>query len=304
MGTGLITTGAHPKAMWPGVHAWFGTYDPFPELYPDLFDVKDGGSTGAVEDVQTTGFGYASIKAQGGSVNFTGNQQGWIKRYIHVVYGLGYIVTREDIEDNKYKQLAMQRATSLKFSMRATKEVIHANVVNRATTAGYTGGDGQVLASASHPSAAGTWSNLLSPAADLSEAALEDIGIMVMTAVNNEGIPVPLMMMSLHIHPNDWFEAHRILKSVLQNDTANNALNVLKSTSAIPGGIKKNPFFTDTDAYGIKTNCPNGFNSFTRRAIEFTKDNEFTSENAMAKATERYQCGWTDPRCFFFSPGA
>jgi len=304
MGAVPITTGAHPKAQWPGVHEWFGTYEPFPEEFPALFDVKPSPQMGVVEDVQTTGFGYASIKHQGGGVNFVGNNQGWYKRYVHVVYGLGYIVTREENEDNQYKELSIKRASSLKFSMRATKETIHANVVNRATTAGYTGGDGQVLASASHPIDGGTYSNLLSPAADISEAAIEDLGIMVMTAVNNEGIPIPLMMLSLHIHPNDWYEANRILKSVLQNDTANNAVNVLKSTNALPNGIHVNHYFTDTDAFGVKTNCPDGLNSFTRRAIEFTKDNEFTSENAMAKATERYVCGWTDPKGFYFSPGA
>ena len=303
MATGLITTGAHPKAQWPGVHAWFGTYDPFPEQYTDIFDVKTD-SKGAVEDVQTTGFGYAAIKSQGGSVRFTGQQQGWLKRYVHVVYGLGYICTREEIEDNQYKELSMKRAASLKFSMRATKEVVHANVANRAASSSYPGGDGVSLANASHPIQGSTFSNLLSPAADISEAALEDLGVMVMTAVNNEGIPIPLMMMSLHIHPNDWFEANRILKSVLQNDTANNAVNVLKMTSAIPDGIKMNNYFTDTDQFFIKTNCPDGFNSFQRRAIEFTKDNEYTSENAMAKSTERYSCGWTDPRCSFWSVGA
>lgn len=303
MSTGLITTGAHPKALWPGVNAWFGTYDPFPVEYTDLFDVMPS-TKGAEEDVQTTGLGYASIKTQGQPVDFTGHQQGWIKRYIHIVIALGYIVTREEIEDNQYKELSMKRASSLKFSMNATKETIHANIINRMTSGLYLGGDGVALLSASHPITGGTFSNLLSPAADLSEAALEDIGVMVMTAVNNENIPIPLMMQSLHIHPNDWFEANRILKSVLQNDTANNAPNVLKSTNALPGGIKMNHYFTDTDAYGVKTNCPDGFKSFQRRALEFTKDNEFTSENAMAKATDRFQCSWTDPRCFYGTPGA
>jgi len=303
MAAGLITTGAHPKAQWPGVHSWFGTYEPFPTEYTDIFDVKSS-SKGAEEDVQTTGFGYATVKSQGGAVDFTGNQQGWVKRYIHIVIALGYVVTREEVEDNQYSELSMKRSSSLKFSMRATEEVIHANIINRMTSASYQGGDGVSLLNASHPTTGGTFSNLLSPAADLSEASLEDLGVMVMTAVNNEGIPIPLLMQSLHIHPNDWYEANRILKSVLQNNTANNAINVLKSTNAIPGGIKINHYFTDTDAYFIKTNCPDGFNSFLRRSIEFTKDNEFTSENAMAKATKRFQCGWTDPRCAFGTPGA
>lgn len=301
---GLITTGSHPKAQWPGVRTFFGlSYDQFPEEWSDIFEKKTS-TKGAEEDVQSTGFGYAVIKGQGIGTTFVGNLQGWYKRYIHIVMGLGYIVTREEVEDNQYPELSMKRAAALAFSMRSSKEVFHANVINRMTDSNYVGGDAVSLISASHPINGGTFSNLLNPAADLSEAALEDLGIMTMTAVNNEGIPIPLIMQSLHIHPNDWFEANRILKSVLQSYTANNALNVLKSTNALPGGIKVNHYFTDTDAYFVKTNCPDGFISFSRRAIEFTKDNEFTTENAMAKATERYSCGFTDPRCAFASPGA
>jgi hypothetical protein len=304
MAGGVITTGAHPKALWPGVYAWFGaSYNKFPEEWKDIFDIHMS-EKNFEEDVQSKGFGLATVKNEGKAVDYTSHAQGWVKRYVHVVYGLGFIITREEKEDNLYKELATKRAGSLAFSMRTTKEIIHANHINRMTNASYTGGDGQPLLSTSHPTDAGNQSNYLTPAADLSEAALEDLLIMVMTVKDEKGLQIPLIGMSLHIHPNDWFEANRILKSSLQNDTANNAINALKITNAIPNGIKMNHYFTDTDAWGVKTNCPDGFKHFVRRSREFTQDNDFSTENALAKATERYSSGWTDWRCFYGSPGA
>jgi hypothetical protein len=301
-----ITTGSHPKALWPGINTWFGiSYDEYPEEYRDMFDVFTS-TQNFEEDVQSYGFPLAQVKNEGDSVSYTTNSQGPIKRYVHVVYALGYIVTREEIEDNKYEELARKRAAALAFSMKTTKEIVHANVWNRCTTAGYTGADGIVLLSASHVTTVANQSNILAPAADLSEASLEDLNIMIMTAKDDKGIQIPLMAKSLHIAPNEWFEANRILKSVLQNYTSNNAINVLKSTNAIPGGIKVNHFFTDSDAYFLKTNIPadEGFKSFQRRAREFTKDDEFDTENAKAKATERYTCSWTNWRVCYGTIGA
>lgn len=304
MAGGIITTGAHPKALWPGVQAWFGIkYDEFPEEWKDIFDEATSGKN-YEEDVMSTGFGLAAVKAEGTGVTYTANSQKWLKRYVHVVYGLGYIVTEEELEDNLYKELAMKRASALAFSMRTTKEVVAANVINRATNTSYTGGDGSVLAASTHTTDAGSQSNILSPAADLSEAAIEDTVVMVMTAKNNDGLQIALQPRSLHIHPNDWFEANRILKSVLQNWTANNAVNVLNMANTIPEGPKINHYFTDTDQFFIKTNCPDGFKMLTRRARKFTQDNDFDTENAKAKATERYSVGWTDWRCCYLSPGA
>ena len=300
-----ITTGAHPKALWPGVANWFGiAYNEHAEEFSQIFEV-DTSTQNYEEDVQMVGFGLAPEKKQSEGVTYTGHTQGWVKRYVNVVYGLGYIVTREEIEDNKYEEISRKRATALAFSMRQTKETVHANVLNRATTAAYTGGDGEVLASASHPkNGGGTFSNLLDPAADISEDAIEDVCVMVMKFQDDLSNQINLMPQCLIIPPDLWFEANRILQSTLQNDTANNAQNVLKSTNALPQGIKMNHYLTDTDAFGVKTNCPRGLISYMRRSIEFTKDNEFSTENALAKATERYVPGWTDPRTIVWSAGA
>lgn len=301
---GLITTGNHPKALWPGVHAWFGAvYDEHKEEFPDMFEIKTS-TQNYEEDVLNSAFSLAPIKPQGRGVTYVSHTQGYVSRYIHIVYASGYICTREEIEDNLYEKVAMDRARSLAFSLRQTKENVHANVWNRSTNTNFLGGDGSALMVVDHPSEAGTWSNILTPAADLSEVALEDICIQVMGAKDEKGNQINLMVESLHVPRQLWFEANRILKSVLQSNSGNNDLNVLNSTNAIPGGIKVNHYFTDTDAFFCKTNVPNGLTSFQRRAYEFVKDNDFDTENAKSKASERYSVGWTDPRTLYGSPGA
>jgi hypothetical protein len=303
MAGGAIATGNHPKALWPGIKAWWGrVYDEHAEEYTDLFD-KDSSRQHYEEDVQVTGFGLAPVKNQGKSISYDSESQGFVKRYTHVVYGLGYIVTREELDDNLYAMVSKRRAQALAFSMRQTKENVAAQVYNRAFNTTFTGGDGFALCVTNHSSKAGNWSNIIT-AADISEKAIEDMIIAIMGATNDRGLKISLMPKSLHVHRSDWFEANRILKSVLQNDTGNNATNVLRSTNAIPGGIKVNHYFTDTDAWFIRTNAPRGMICFQRRAIEFTQDNDFDTENAKAKCTERYSFGWTDPRGIWGSAGA
>lgn len=301
---GAIATGNHPKALWPGIKAWWGrVYDEHKPEYTDLFDMEKS-SQNYEEDVQVTGFGLAPVKPQGTSVHYDSETQGYSTRYTHVVYALGYIVTREELEDNLYATVSKRRAGALAFSMRQTKENVAAQVYNRYATAGYTGGDGSVLLVTSHATTSGSQSNILSTAADISEAAIEDLLTQIMAATNDRGLKISLMPRSLHVHRNDWFEANRILKSVLQNDTANNAVNVLRATNALPGGIFVNHYFTDTDAWFVRTNVPRGMIGYQRRPVEFTQDNDFDTENAKAKNTERYSFGWTDWRALYGSAGA
>ena len=299
-----INTSAHPKHLWPGVFAFFGiAYQDHGEEWRDLVTVRDSGKN-YEEMVQNTGFGLAPVKAQGGSVAFDEDAQGFTARWTHVTYGLGYIVTREEIEDNQYESVSMDRALSLKISMVETKENVVANVFNRGFNSNFTGGDGVELFSTAHPTRAGNQSNEMAVPADLSETACEDLVVQIMGAQNDRGIKIKLMPQSLHVHRSNWFEANRIYQSVLQNDTANNAINVLRATNAFPKGIKVNHYFTDADAWYIRTNAPKGMTLFQRRALEFTKDNEFSTENAMAKATERYSIFWGDWREYFASEGA
>ena len=300
----VISTGLHPKALWPGIHEWFGrSYAEHPEEYPDLFD-RETSDKAYEEDVEITGFGLAPVKTQGESVRYEAESQGFTKRYTHVAYGLGYVVTHEELQDNLYEVVSKRRAKMLAFSMRQTKENVAANVFNNGFTSGYNGGDGVILFSASHPTSSGNQSNLLSTAADLSEASIEDMAIQIMQAKNNKGLLISLMPRSLHIAPSNFFEANRIVKSVQQNDTANNAINVIRSVGLFPQGIKLNHYFSDADAWFIRTNCPSGLTHFQREAMSFDQDNDFDTKNAKAKSYERYSFGWTDWRGVFGTPGA
>jgi hypothetical protein len=221
------------------------------------------------------------------------------------VYGLGYIITREAIEDNLYEKLGMSRAKALKRSMVETKNTVVANWLNRGFDTNYTvGPDAKPLFSASHPSSAGDQSNLLGTAADLSEASLEDLVIQANGAVDDRGNKVALRILSLHIPRQLEFDAARILKSINQNDSANNAINAMRAMGTFPEGFKVNHFFTDTDAFFIKTDVDDGLTLFQRRALEFTKDNDFGTENALAKATERYAIQIGDFRQWYGSAGA
>jgi len=200
--------------------------------------------------------------------------------------------------------VSRRRAQSNAFSMRQTKEIVAANVYNRAFDSDYVFGDGLELCSTLHTSTAGTWSNELASPADLSEASIEDMLIQIMTAENDKGHKISLMPESLHIHPNEWYRANRILKSSLQNDTANNATNVLKLVNALPKGIKMNHYFTDTDAWFVRTNAPRGMIMYDRNNIPLTQDNDFDTDNAKAKSYMRFSVGNTDPRGIFGSAGA
>lgn len=300
----IITTGSHPKALWPGVKAWFGrSYDEHKVEFTDLFDME-GSERQYEEDVQVTGFGLAPVKAQGTSVYYDSEQQGIIQRYTHVAYALGYIVTKEEQDDNLYEVVSKRRAEALAYSMRQTKETVAANVYNRAFNTNYTFGDGKALAVSDHPTLYGNQSNVLTVAADISETAIEDLTIQIMQALGPRGLKISLMPQSLIVPPTLWYEANRILKSVLQNDTANNAVNVLKAENVFPKGIKLNHYLTDVDAWFIRTNAPRGMVGYDRNPLEFTQDNDFDTSNAKAKCYERYSFGNTDFRGIYASPGA
>lgn len=300
----VITTGTHPKALWPGIHAHWGiVYDEHKVEYTDLFKTLSS-SQSYEEDVETTSFGLAPVKAEGASVSYDTDTQGVTSRYTHVAYALGFIVSHEEMADNLYEMVGKRRAGSLAFSMRQTKENVGANVYNRGFNSSFTGGDGKEMLATDHPTLSGDQSNELATAADLSEASLEDLIIQVMGATNARGLKISLMPRRLIVPRQLWFEANRILNSVLQNDTANNALNVLKATNALPEGIKVNHYLTDTDAWFVPTNAPNGLQHFNREAVSFTQDNDFDTSNAKAKCYERHSFKWTDWRGIFGSPGA
>jgi len=301
---GVIMTSNHPKALWPGVNAWWGkSYQDHQTEYTDLFDTFSSNQA-YEEDVQIVGFGLAPAKQQGAPVQYDSEIQGFLTRYTHVAYALGYIVTHEELQDNLYESVSKTRSASLARGFRQTKERVAANIYNRAFNSSYVGGDGVALCSTAHiNTSGGTWSNKLAVDADLSEAALEDITIQIMQAQDDRGLLINLMPKSLHIAPANWYNANRILKSVYQTGTANNDINVIKATNALPMGIKLNHYFTSPQAWFIRTNVQNGMKYFEREGISFTQDNDFDTKNAKAMAYERYSFGWTDPRAVYGSNG-
>lgn len=301
--TAPIGMGSYPKAMWPGVKAWFGVgYGEHPEEFRDLFEI-DTSTQAWEEDVQMKGFGVMPIKESGKSTTYVGSVQGYVSRYVHVAHSLGFIVTFEEMLNNLYPKVSKSRAKALGFSKRQTKELVAAQVYNRAHTSGYTGGDGQILCVTTHPSANGNQANCLSTAADISEVCLEDMWILIAGATDDTGLKIGLQPRTLIVPKELFFEANRILKSTLQNESANNAVNALKLTNAVPEGIKMNHYLDDADACFMRTNCPDGMKMYMRHEYDLKKDNDFDTDNDKNKTYTYFSVGWSDWRGLYSNGG-
>lgn len=300
----IINSGSFAKALWPGINAWYGkSYSEYPVEYTELFDTFKSDKQ-FEEDVGITSFGLAVQKPEGDPITYDSERQSFITRYVHTVFALGFIITREIMEDDQYEVVGQRKAQGLAFSMRQTKEVNGANIYNRAFNASYTYGDGVSMINTAHPNfAGGTWSNQIATAADLSEAALEQATIDIAGFTNDRGLLISVRPKSLIIPRQLPFEAKRILYSDGRVGTNNNDLNALKDMALIPK-VVTNHYLTDTDAWFIRTDVPNGLKYFERRADQFATDNDFDTENAKFKATSRYSFGITDPRAVYGSPGA
>lgn len=299
---GNINTGSFSKALDPFVQSWYGlAYKQHDPQYSKVFETRK--SRKAFEEiVGATGLGLAAVKPEGQPVQYDTARQGATTRFTHVEYALGTIITRNMVDDDQHDVIGKMRVQELAKSMRATKEVVAWNVLNRADTSGYTGGDGVVLLSASHPyfgSAGGTWSNQLTTAADLSEAALEQAHIDIGKWENDRGIKIAVKPMKLIIPVDLQFEAERILESEKRSGTADNDKNVMMGR--LPGGVVVSNYLTDANMWFIQTDTANGLIHFERRPDEFKNDSDFDTDNAKYKASGRYSFGWADPRCIFGS---
>jgi hypothetical protein len=300
----VINTGNVPKLLWPGLNAvWGRDYVEHSKEWPDLFET-DSSDMNYEEEVEMTGFGLASVKQQGAATTYDDESQQTVSRYTHVAYALGFAITQEEIDDNLYEKKGVTRTQALAFSFRQTKENVGANVYNRAFNTSYTGGDGKCLLATDHPTLTGSQSNTLAVAADLSEASLEDMCVQIMNATNSRGLKIGLIARSLHVPTASVFEAARILKSVQQSGTANNDINALKAMGMFPEGVKVNHYFTDSDAFFIRTNAPQQMKMFQRKAAQFAQDGDFDTGNLKYKGYERYSFGWSDFRAAYGSPGA
>ena len=302
----VINTQKHPKLLWPGIQALWGDYfykEHNPE-YSKIFEVVDSKKS-YEEDVQITGFGLAPEKTQGSGVAYDSEDQGFIQRYTHVAYALGYVVTHEELQDNQYMEVASRRTKAVAFSMNQTIETVAANILNRSTNASYTYADGSVLLATDHPNTSGgTWSNKLATDADLSVASIEDLTIQIMGAQNDKGLQIPIMPQSLIVPRQEFYNAERILGSQLESGTANNDLNVIRSTGTFPKGIVMNHYLDNADDWFIGTNCPNGLKFIWRERPSFTNDGDFDTGNTKHKGYMRFIPGVTDARGVFGSTGA
>lgn len=300
----IINTGSFSKALWPGVNAWYGkAYDEYPVEYTDLFD-KYTSRKAFEEDVGITSFGLLQVKPEGQGIAYSTEKQGFINRYTHINYALGFIITKEMFDDDQYDVVGERRARGLAFSARQTKETVGANVYNRAFNTSYTGGDGVSLINSAHPNVAGgTWSNTLAVAANLSEAALEQASINIAKYTNDAGLRIQVMPQCLIVPADLMFEAERIMKSQYRVGTANNDISALVSMGKFPGGIKVNHYLSSQKAWFLRTNTPDGMKYFERMGDTFTEDSDFDTDNAKFKTQSRYSFGWTDPRGLFGTAG-
>lgn len=300
----VINSSNFAKALWPGINAWYGKeYAEYPVEWDQLYE-QNKSTRAFEEDVGITSFGLAQVKPEGSPISYDSERQGFITRYSHVVYALGFVITREIVEDDLYDVVGQRKAKGLAYSMRQTKEVVGANVFNRAFNTSYTGGDGKAMCVSDHPNVAGgTWSNILATAADISEASLEQASIDIQAFTNDRGLLIAARPRKLVITPSQEFEVKRILGSSGRVGTANNDLNAIKTMGIIPE-VVVNHYLTDSDAWFILTSVKDGLKYWSRRADEFGEDNDFDTENAKYKATARYSFGWTDPRAIYGTPGA
>lgn len=303
----VITSSSFAKLLWPGINAIYGkAYNDYPEEWKQLGFEINKSSKAYEEDVGLSSFGLASVKTEGGPISYDTERQGFTSRYNHVVYALGFVITREIYEDDQYDQVGKRKANALARSMKQTKEIVAANIFNRAATAGYTGGDGVTLLSASHPNVSGgTWTNTPTTQADLSEAALEQAYIDIAAFRDDRGLLIAAKPKKLIIHPSNMFEAKRILGSEGRVGTDNNDLNAIKTMGVIPE-YTVNHYLNSANAddWFIVTDVADGLKYFERRGDQFEMDNDFDTENAKYKATGRYSFGWSDPRAVYGSTGA
>ena len=302
--SGVITSSSFAKLLWPGLNSVYGKeYADYPVEWEQLFE-KNTSDRAYEEDLGLSSFGLAAVKAEGAPIQYDTERQGFTSRYNHVVYALGFIITREIYEDDLYGKVGAQKAKALARSMRQTKEINGANIYNRAFTAGYTGGDGSTLVASDHANVAGgTWSNKIATASDLSEAALEQAVIDIAGFRDDRGLLIAAKPQQLVIPYQQQFEAHRILGANGRVGTDLNDPNAIKDMSLFKD-VTVNHYFTDSDAWFIRTNVKDGLKYFERRADQFEMDNDFDTENAKFKATARYSFGWSDPRAIYGSAGA
>ena len=299
-----ISRGQLVKELEPGLNALFGLeYKQYADEWSEVFDTETS-DRAFEEEVMLAGFANAAVKPEGQGVTFDDAQETFTARYTNETIALAFAITEEAIEDNLYDRLASRYTKALASSMASTKQIKGAAVLNNAFDSSYAGGDGVELCSAVHPTLSGTFSNELATAAELNETSLEQSLIDIAAFTDERGLKIAARGMKMIIPSALQFTADRLMKSDGRTGTADNDINAVKNMGMVPEGYTVNHYLTDTDAWFIKTDVPNGLKHFSRSPIKTTMEGDFDTGNVRYKARERYVFGFSDPRGVFGSPGA
>ena len=292
------------KELEPGLNALFGLeYDRYENQHTEIFD-EESSDRAFEEEVMLGGFGNAEVKPEGSGVTYEAAQETFTARYTHETIALAFSLTEEAVEDNLYDKISTRYTKALARSMANTKQIKAANVLNRAFNSSYLGGDDKELCATDHPTLSGDQKNELSTSADLNETSLEQMLIDIAGMKDERGMKIALQGVKMIIPVNLQFTAERLMKSAGRVGTADNDLNAIRNMGMVPQGYVVNNFLTDTDAFFLKTDAPNGLKMFTRSPIRTAMEGDFDTGNVRYKARERYSFGFSDWRGIFGSPGA
>ena len=293
------------KELEPGLNALFGMeYARYENEHAEIFETESS-DRAFEEEVLIVGFGNAEVKTEGQGVDYDSATEGFTARYTHETVALAFALTEEAVEDNLYDRLGARYTKALARSMAHSKQVKAANVLNNAFSSSYTGGDGKSLVATDHPLAGGgTLSNRPTTFVDLNETSLENALISISTYVDDRNMILALQGTKLIVPPQLQFVADRLLETPGRVATADNDINAIRNMGLLPQGYAVNHFLTDTDAFFILTDCPDGFKHFERSPISTSMEGDFDTGNVRYKARERYSFGFSNPRCVFGSQGA
>ena len=293
------------KELLPGLNALFGMeYARYGEEHKEIFETESS-ERSFEEETKLSGFSAAPVKNEGSAIAYDNGQEAWTSRYTHETIALGFSLTEEAIEDNLYDSLSSRYTKALARAMAYTKQTKAAAILNNGFDASYTGGDGVELFSTAHPLiSGGVNSNTPATAADLNETSLEAAVIQIAGWTDERGLLIAAKPRKLVVPPSLMFVATRLLETELRVATADNDINALKNNGSIPEGYTVNHFLTDTDAWFLTTDVPNGMKHFVRTPMATSMDGDFDTGNVRYKARERYSFGWSDPLGMFGSPGA
>ena len=292
------------KELEPGLNALFGMeYTRYENEHAEIY-TEETSDRAFEEEVMLAGFGTAPTKQEGSAISFDDAQETFTARYTHETIALAFSITEEAIEDNLYDRLAARYTRALARSMANTKQIKAAAILNNAFSTSSPIGDGAALCSTSHPSVSGNQRNILSVASDLNETSLEQSLIDIAGLTDERGLKIAVRGMKLVIPKELQFVAERVINSNLRSGTSDNDENAIKNMGMLPEGAVVNHYLTDTDAFFILTDAPNGFKYFNRSPIKTAMEGDFDTGNMRFKARERYSFGVSDWRAVFATPGA